>query len=135
MIGASYLYLVNVLMHFGQLGEQWSAAMDRDKGIVNWSQNVRAKDQCSYDQFVEFALYVVQTFFVMGMMNLAEVTCYTHAFQLGLFFYIAYVVPELYRSYIWEDRPQDLLVIKAMRGLFSTAGLTVVLHHFGTDIY
>ncbi|KAI9248027.1 hypothetical protein BDA99DRAFT_525580 [Phascolomyces articulosus] len=122
-------------MHFGLIGDQWSLAMDRDKGIKNWVQKTRPKDQCACDQFVEFALYAIQTFFVMGMMNLVQVECYNHAFQLGLFSFIAYFVPDIYCSYVWEDRPCNLLTIKALRGLLSTAGLAVVLQHFGTDIY
>ncbi|KAG2216278.1 hypothetical protein INT45_003909 [Circinella minor] len=134
-IGAAYLYLVNILMYFGLIGEKWSNAMDRDKGVKNWAHKTRPKDQRGWDQFFEFALYAIQTFFVMGMMNLAQVECYNHAFQLGLFSYIAYIIPEIYRAHAWEDRPCDLLAIKALRGFLGTAGLTVVLHHFGTDIY
>ncbi|KAI9489960.1 hypothetical protein BDB00DRAFT_575408 [Zychaea mexicana] len=113
-IGASYLYLVNILMHFGLIGDRWSDAMDRDKGVKDWVHKTRPNDQCGWDQCCEFALYAVQTFFVMGMMNLAQVDCYNHAFQLGLFSYIAYTLPDIYRSYIWEGRPTNLLAIKAI---------------------
>lgn len=70
----------------------------------------------------------------MGVMNLTDVDCYTHAIQLGLFFFIAYIVPELYQAYIWEERPQNLVLIKAVQGLLSTAGLTTLLYGFGTSI-
>ena len=47
-------------MHFGLIGEQWSNAMDRDKGVKNWAHKTRPKDQCGWDQFIEFALYAIQ---------------------------------------------------------------------------
>lgn len=70
----------------------------------------------------------------MGVMNLTDVGCYTHAIQLGLFFFIAFVVPELYQAYIWEERPQNLVLIKAVHGVLGTAGLTALLYRFGTSI-
>lgn len=71
----------------------------------------------------------------MGIMNLADVDCTTHAVQLGLFLFIAYHVPDIYRAYIWEGRPQEMIIIKAVRGLLTTAGLTALLHRLGTAIY
>ncbi|CDS10138.1 hypothetical protein LRAMOSA02815 [Lichtheimia ramosa] len=135
VIGATFLYLVNVLTHFGLLGDQWSAAMNKDKGDAHWWTRRSNTHPRIFDQALEYSLYAVQTFFIMGMMNLADVECYSHAFQLGIFFFIAYMVPDIYRSWIWEDRPCRLLAVKSIQGLLSTAGLTTLLHHFGTVIF
>ncbi|KAI9315753.1 hypothetical protein BX666DRAFT_1958802 [Dichotomocladium elegans] len=121
-------------MHYGIVGEQWSSAMNADKGEPTWWRKHSERRPRTCDQLIEFGIYAVQTFFVMGMMNLAEVESYAHAFQMGIFFFIAHVIPDVYRSHVWEARPCDLLAIKLLHGFLNTVGLTVLLQHFGSTI-
>ena len=62
----------------------------------------------------------------MGMMNLAGADSAFYAFQLGLFFFFAFGLPELYHAWVWEQRPCDLLRLKLARCLLNTAGLTTL---------
>ncbi|KAF7729720.1 hypothetical protein EC973_003798 [Apophysomyces ossiformis] len=136
VVGATYLHLVDLITNIRAIERYCTHDTQKQTSRTKHKHDhPTERPRCDWTyQLSEFMLAAIQTFFMMGVMNLAGVDGYNHAIQLGLYLFVAFYLPEAYHTWLYEDTPYQVLALKLGRGLLNTAGLNALLHYLGTTI-
>ncbi|KAI8577027.1 hypothetical protein K450DRAFT_254031 [Umbelopsis ramanniana AG] len=132
IVGTFLIHATSIATHAGIPGKYWSSAMAQDKKSPNWVDQSEFKRNQGVFLLLELAFGFIQTYMTSTLVNLTRVNSWNHCWQLGLFLWLGYVTPEVYRSFVWENRPRNLCTIKLAQGFVHTVVLTSVLFAMST---
>ncbi|KAG2175647.1 hypothetical protein INT43_001294 [Umbelopsis isabellina] len=132
MVGTFLIHATSIAAHAGVPGQYWTAAMAKDKNKEDWVDKSEFKRNQGLILLFEAVFGFIQTYMTSILINLTRVNSWNHCWQLSMFLWLAYVAPDIYRSFVWENRPRDLCLIKLAQGFVHTVVLTHILYAMST---
>jgi len=104
--------------------------MNEDKHTDKWLPG--NAETMKYRFIGAFILATLQSYFTGLLLNLTNAQTNTQAFQLGMFLFLGWTIPDIGTGYIWESRPNTLGYIKALRMFIDTVGVSIAMFNWGT---
>jgi len=132
MVGTFLIHVTSIATHAGVPGQYWTSAMAQDKSSPNWLDKSEFKRNQGLFLLFEALFGFIQTYVTSTLINLTRVNSWNHCWQLSMFLWLGYVAPDVYRSFVWENRPRNLCLIKLAQGFVHTVVLTFVLYALST---
>ncbi|KAH8548980.1 hypothetical protein BGW37DRAFT_522886 [Umbelopsis sp. PMI_123] len=132
IVGTFLIHATSIATHAGVPGKYWTSAMAQDKKSSHWVDQSEFKRNQGVFLLCEVVFGLIQTYMTSTLVNLARVNSWNHCWQLGLFLWLGYVTPDVYRSFVWENRPRNLCIIKLVQGFVHTVVLTSLLYAMST---